>query len=98
MISFRKGLSALGFVDGENVIIEYAWAEGHFERPPQLAANLIQRGVSVDYLWGALDSERTRGITEQLRQQVPDVIAIKAAEVCVKSSRRLRECRSYSSR
>jgi len=47
MISFRKGLSALGFVDGENIIIEYAWAEGHFERLPQLAANLIQRGPGV---------------------------------------------------
>jgi hypothetical protein len=42
------------------------------------------RNIAVDYLWGALDSERTRGITEQLRQRVPDAIAIN-------SSRNLRE-------
>ena len=45
------------------------------------------RNIAVDYLWGVLDSERTRGITEQLRQQVPDVIAIN-------SSRGLREIES----
>jgi len=37
------------------------------------------RNIAVDYLWGLLDSERTRGITEQLRQQVPDVIAINSS-------------------
>ena len=45
------------------------------------------RNIAVDYLWGVLDSERTRGITEQLRRQVPDVIAIN-------SSRGLREIKS----
>ncbi len=47
------------------------------------------RNIGVDYLWGVLDSERTRGITEQLRQQVPDVIAIN-------SSRGLREVESVA--
>jgi putative ABC transport system substrate-binding protein len=37
------------------------------------------RNVNVDYLWGVLDSEWTRGITEHLRQQVPDVIAINSS-------------------
>jgi putative ABC transport system substrate-binding protein len=37
------------------------------------------RNISVDYLWGVLDSEWTRGITEHLRQWVPDVIAINSS-------------------
>jgi putative ABC transport system substrate-binding protein len=37
------------------------------------------RNIAVDYLWGVLDSEWTRGITEQLRQRVPDVIAINSS-------------------
>ncbi len=37
------------------------------------------RNIAVDYLWGELVSERTRGITEQLRQRVPDVIAINSS-------------------
>jgi putative ABC transport system substrate-binding protein len=35
--------------------------------------------ISVDYLWGVLDSERSRGITEHLRQRVPDVIAFNSS-------------------
>ena len=37
------------------------------------------RNISVDYLWGVMDSEWTRGITEHLRQRVPDVIAINSS-------------------
>src|SRR6516165_9172626 len=37
------------------------------------------RNISIDYLWGVLDSEWTRGITEHLRQQVPDVIAVNSS-------------------
>jgi putative tryptophan/tyrosine transport system substrate-binding protein len=37
------------------------------------------RNISVDYLWGVLDSDWTRGITEHLRQRVPDVIAINSS-------------------
>jgi len=37
------------------------------------------RNISVDYVWGVLDSERTRRVTEQLRQRVPDVIAINSS-------------------
>ena len=47
MAAFRKGLNETGFAEGRNVSIQYRWAEDHNERFPQLAAELVQRGVSV---------------------------------------------------
>jgi putative ABC transport system substrate-binding protein len=44
---FNKGLSEQGYVDGENVKIEYRWAEGHYERMPGLVAELVHRPVDV---------------------------------------------------
>jgi ABC-type uncharacterized transport system substrate-binding protein len=44
---FRRGLNDTGFVEGQNVAIEYRWARGEYDRLPALAAELVQRRVRV---------------------------------------------------
>src|SRR5688572_4474219 len=45
--TFREGLRDLGWIEGENITIEFRWAEGRFERLPELANDLVRLNVDV---------------------------------------------------
>jgi putative ABC transport system substrate-binding protein len=56
MAGFRQGLGDTGFVEGKDVALEYRWAEGNYERLPQMALDLVRLGVSVIVAGGGIAS------------------------------------------
>ncbi len=69
--AFRAGLSDLGYVEGKNIVIEFRWAEGEYDRLPDLAAELL--GLKVDILV----THGTPGVlaAKQATRTVPIVMA-----------------------
>src|SRR5262245_58508632 len=46
-VAFRKGLNEIGYVEGQNVKVEYHWLEGQYDRVPALLGDLVRRQVAV---------------------------------------------------
>jgi len=67
--AFREGVASTGYVEGRNVVIEYRWAENHYDRLPALMAELVRRQVAVIQAGGG-------GVAPQVAKAASETIPI----------------------
>ena len=70
MTGFRQGLKEQGFVEGQNLAVEYRWGHGQYDRLPELAADLVHRKVAVLAAMGGQPSPR---VAKAATQTIPIV-------------------------
>jgi putative tryptophan/tyrosine transport system substrate-binding protein len=69
--AFRQGLRELGYAEGKNIVIEWRWAEGKFDRLPDLAADLVRLNVEVIVTGGSTST----GAAKKVTTTIPIVMA-----------------------
>jgi putative tryptophan/tyrosine transport system substrate-binding protein len=66
LVAFRQGLAETGYVEGQNVVIEYRWAEDRYERLPALAADLVARKVDVIFAGAGVGIRAAKNATSTI--------------------------------
>src|SRR5713226_4083944 len=74
---FRQGLHELGYVEGRDFVMEYRWAEGHADRLPELAADLVRARVDLIVTGGTPATMAAK----QATQTIPIVFAVAGSVV-----------------
>ena len=64
--AFRQGLRDLGYVEGKNIVVEYRYAEGKFDRLPDLAAELVRLNVDIIVTAGPTDTKAAKKATKTI--------------------------------
>src|SRR5437660_6292881 len=66
VVAFHQGLSETGYVEGQNVAIEYRWAEGRYDRLPALATDLVGHKVDVIVAAGSPSASAAKSTTSMI--------------------------------